>query len=128
MRRSELLSMRWEDVDVLRRTVLLRTTKNGRPRTVPLSMRALEIIQDMPRVGDRVFVVSANAVRLAWERLRRRAGISGLRFHDLRHEAISRFFEKGLNMPEVATISGHRDPRMLMRYTHPRPEMIALKL
>jgi integrase len=53
---------------------------------------------------------------------------TGLRFHDLRHEAVSRFFEKGLNMPEVAAISGHRDPRMLMRYTHPKAEAIAVKL
>jgi len=46
--------------------------------------------------------------------------LSELRFHDLRHEAISRFFELGLNIPEVAVISGHRDPRMLFRYTHLR--------
>jgi integrase len=128
MRRSELLAMRWDDVDMVARTVLLRATKNGRPRTVPLSPRALEIIRDIPRAGETVFVVSANAVRLAWERLKRRAGVSGLRFHDLRHEAVSRFFEKGLNMPEVAAISGHRDPRMLMRYTHPKAAAIAIKL
>jgi integrase len=51
-----------------------------------------------------------------------------LRFHDLRHEAVSRFFERGLNVPEVAMISGHRDLRMLFRYTHPKPEEIAAKL
>jgi integrase len=113
MRRSELLAMRWADVDMVARTVLLRNTKNGLPRTVPLSPRALEIIRDTPRFGDTVFTVSANALRLAWQRLMRRAEVSGLRFHDLRHEAVSRFFEKGLNMPEVAAISGHRDPRML---------------
>jgi integrase len=128
MRRSELLAMRWADLDCEGRTVLLRQTKNGHPRTVPLSPRALAIICSTPRVGDTVFTVTANAVRLAWERLRRRAGVSGLRFHDLRHEAVSRFFEKGLNMPEVAAISGHRDPRMLMRYTHPKAEAIAIKL
>jgi integrase len=128
MRRSELLAMRWDDVDTVARTVLLRNTKNGHPRTVPLSPRALEIIRNTPRVGDTVFVVSGNAVRLAWERLKRRAGVFGLRFHDLRHEAVSRFFEKGLNMPEVAALSGHRDPRMLMRYTHPKAEAIAAKL
>jgi integrase len=72
--------------------------------------------------------VSPNAVRLALERLKRRAGVFGLRFHDLRHEAVSRFFAKGLNMPEVAAISGHRDPRMLMRYTHPKAAEIAVKL
>jgi integrase len=128
MRRSELLGMQWADVDLEGRTVFLRNTKNGDPRTVPLSPRAIEIIGSMPRTGDKVFPMTPNALRLAWERLRRRAGISGLRFHDLRHEAVSRFFEKGLNMPEVAAISGHRDPRMLMRYTHPKAEAIAAKL
>jgi integrase len=128
MRRSELLSMRWDDLDPAARTVLLRMTKNGCSRKVPLSSRALELIQRMPRVGERVFGISANALRLAWGRLRRRVGVSGLRFHDLRHEAISRFFEKGLSMPEVAAISGHKDPRMLMRYTHPKAELIAIKL
>ena len=51
-----------------------------------------------------------------------------LRLHDLRHEAVSRFFELGLTTPEVAMISGHRDARMLMRYTHLRPAVIAAKL
>ena len=128
MRRSELLAMRWEDVDLEARTVLLRNTKNGFPRTVPLSPRALNIMKEMPRRGPTVFTISANALRLAWERLRRRAGVLELRFHDLRHEAVSRFFEKGLNVPEVAMISGHRDPRMLFRYTHPKPEEVAAKL
>jgi integrase len=128
MRRSELLGMQWADVDLEGRTVFLRNTKNGHPRTVPLSPRAIEIIGSTPRTGDKVFPMTPNALRLAWERLRRRAGISGLRFHDLRHEAVSRFFEKGLNMPEVAAISGHRDPRMLMRYAHPKAEAIAAKL
>ena len=48
----------------------------------------------------------------------KRAGIVDLHFHDLRHEAISRFFEKGLSIPEVSLISGHKDVRQLMRYTH----------
>jgi integrase len=128
MRRSELLAMRWDDVDLEARTVLLRNTKNGLPRTVPLSPRALNVIKDTPRCGPTVFAISANALRLAWERLRRRAGVLELRFHDLRHEAVSRFFERGLNVPEVAMISGHRDLRMLFRYTHPKPEEIAAKL
>ena len=72
--------------------------------------------------------VTANGFRLAWDWLRRRAGLSNLRFHDLRHEAISRFFELGLNMPEVAVISGHKDPRMLFRYTHLRAEEMVDRL
>ncbi|MDA0341679.1 MAG: tyrosine-type recombinase/integrase [Proteobacteria bacterium] len=72
--------------------------------------------------------MSPNAVRLSWGRLTHRAGIEDLHFHDLRHEAISRFFEMGLSVPEVALISGHRDPRMLFRYTHLRAEDVARKL
>src|SRR5262249_49586462 len=128
MRRGELLSLRWDDIDMASRTVHLKMTKNGHPRTVPLSVAALEVVRRMPREEESVFRVTANAFRLAWERLKRKAGVTGLRFHDLRHEAVSRFFEKGLNVPEVASISGHRDPRMLMRYTHPKAEAIAQKL
>ena len=69
---------------------------------------------------DSVFPLSDYAARHSWDRLVKRAGIKNLRFHDLRHEAISRFFEMGLSMPEVALISGHKDPRMLFRYTHLR--------
>ena len=127
MRRSELLSLRWSDVDIKARTVLVSRTKNGHPRRVPLSSRAVQTLASLDRDGDPVFPVTANALRLAWERLKRRAGW-GLRFHDLRHEAISRFFEKGLNVPEVALISGHRDLRMLLRYTHPMSEAILKKL
>ena len=58
----------------------------------------------------------------------RRAGLTNLRFHDLRHEAASLFFEAGQNVPEDALVSGHRTPTMLFRYTHPRPELIAQKL
>lgn len=72
--------------------------------------------------------MSYEAVKLAWRRLVSRATIEGLHFHDLRHEAISRFFEMGLNMPEVALISGHKDPRMLFRYTHPKVQNIIEKL
>ena len=67
---------------------------------------------------DRIFPVTANAFQLAWRRVKARAKIDDLRFHDLRHEAISKFFELGLTTPEVAMISGHRDMRMLFRYAH----------
>ena len=72
--------------------------------------------------------MTPNAFRLAWGRMMRRCEIDDLRFHDLRHEAVSRFFERGLSIPEVALISGHRDPRMLFRYTHLKPEDVAAKL
>ena len=131
MRRGEILSIRWADIDLQTRTVALADTKNGHPRVVPLSPSG---IASMPprtmgmRDDARVFPMSANALRLAWERLKIRAGIRDLRFHDLRHEAISRFFELGLSIPEVSLISGHRDVRMLLRYTHLRPMDLAQKL
>ena len=123
---------RWSDVDVDARTLGIREAKNGHPRTIPLSSAAVAVLEGCrspeATYGDLVFGVSPNAVRLAWEHMRRKAGLEDLRFHDLRHEAISRFFEKGLSMPEVAMISGHRDPRMLFRYTHPKAQEVARKL
>jgi integrase len=128
MRRGELLSIRWRDVDFANGTVLILTTKNGHPRRIPLTPNALKTLESLPQRDERVFPVNPNAIRLAWERLRARAGLTDLRLHDLRHEAVSRFFELGLTVPEVAMISGHREPRMLSRYTHLQPGLVALKL
>jgi integrase len=130
MRRGEILSLRWSNVDLQARTAHLPQTKSGESRTVPLSTAALAILESRERsvASDLVFYATGNAVRLAWERLKARVGVEDLRFHDLRHEAISRFFELGLSMPEVSAISGHKDPRMLMRYTHLRAQDIAEKL
>ena len=130
MRRSEILGLEWHQVDFNRQTALLPITKNGSTREVPLSHKALDVLRRQKARNDTPtpFPVNANSLRLAWDRLRARAGLSELRFHDLRHEAISRFFEMGLNMPEVAVISGHRDPRMLFRYTHLRAEDLLPKL
>ena len=75
-----------------------------------------------------ILIHSRNFAGSAWQRLVRRANIQDLHFHDLRHEAVSRFFEMGLTVPEVALISGHRDARMLFRYTHLRAEDIVAKL
>lgn len=128
MRKGELLSIRWIDVDFDARTVEILRTKNGHPGTVPLTPLAIQTLSAMKQAAERVFPISDNAVRFAWERMRKRAGIPDLRFHDLRHEGISRLFEAGLNVPEVAMVSGHRSPAMLFRYTHPKPEHVAAKL
>jgi integrase len=127
MRRGELLAVRRTDIDLSNRTLLISNSKNGHSRTIPLTKHAVELLHQCPG-QDRVFPITANAFRLTWERVKRRAGIDDLHFHDLRHEAISRFFEMGLNSPEVALISGHRDMRMLARYTHPQRRLITRKL
>ena len=67
-------------------------------------------------------------MKLSWRRLVRRAGIQDLRFHDLRHEAISRLLEKGLTIPEAASVSGHRTASMLMRYAHPDARKVREKM
>jgi integrase len=128
MRRGELLSLRRSRTDFSRRLTWLPITKSGRSRHVPLSPRAVEILMKLPGGADEFFPISQVAFRQAWDRLIKRAGVSNLRFHDLRHEAISRFFEMGLSVPEVTLISGHKDARMLFRYTHLRAEDVASKL
>ena len=130
MRQGELVSLRWEHVDLNRRTVYLPDTKNGESRTVPLSTAAVGILRSLPRsIHGRVFPgLTTEAVKRAYARAVRRAGIKDLRFHDLRHEATSRLFEKGLNIMEVASITGHKDLRMLRRYTHLKAEDLARKL
>jgi len=131
MRRSEILNAKWRDVNWASHTLQIPLTKNGHSRTIPLCFRALSIIAGLGNVhsGDEhIFPLSSESVKLAWQRLVVRAGIEGLHFHDLRHEAVSRFFELGLTVPEVALISGHRDPRMLFRYTHLKAEDVAQRI
>ena len=129
MRKSEILNMRWEDVSLEKRTLHIPQSKNGHSRTIPLSSGVIVLLKRLKAKGRGVvFPISANAFRLSWDRVLVRAQIKGLHFHDLRHEAISRLFEKGLSIPEVALISSHRDYRMLARYTHLRAEDIVEKL
>ncbi len=128
MRRGELLNAKWEHLDTQRGLLDIPETKNGSSRTIPLTSRALEVLSSKQRGGSHIIPITSNALRLAWERLYRATGIHDLRFHDLRHEAISRFFEMGLSIAEVQLISGHKDVRTLMRYTHLRPEDVRQKL
>ncbi|MFY0632909.1 MAG: tyrosine-type recombinase/integrase [Vannielia sp.] len=137
MRRGEILDVCWGDLCEETATLRIPVTKTGQPRRIPLTEGAANVFQSIrparPDMRAKVFSVSPNAVRQCWERLKRKVAaelpvITDLRFHDLRHEAVSRFFEMGLSVPEVALISGHRDPRMLFRYTHLRAEDVGAKL
>lgn len=129
MRRGEMLSLTWNDVDLNRRVALLHLTKNGNSRAVPLSTKALEVLRPLPRSNDgRVFPISANALKLSFGRAVTRAGFGNFHFHDLRHEATSRLSQKLPNLIELAAVTGHKDLRMLGRYYHPRAEDLARKL
>ena len=127
MRRSEILRLKWCDLDLVNGFASLYDTKNGEDRRVPLTRWCIEVVCAVLQDDERVFPISANCLRLAWVRARTKADIHNLRFHDLRHEAVSRFFEMGMSVPEVALISGHKDVRQLFRYTHLNPTTVFQK-
>ena len=137
MRRGEIAAMRWEHLDgpsgpqcrTTRsggneaRVLLIPETKTGTPRRVPLSTAARAVLDGLPRrIDGRVWGMRPDSISQAFERVCKAAGIEGLTFHDLRHEATSRLFEKGLNPMQVAAITGHKTLQMLKRYTHLRAE------
>ncbi len=142
MRQGEILSLTKDQVDLQRRIVRLNETKNGSSRTVPLSKRAVRVFREAvghsirPEGVDLIFYGEPGRDRVrrpyrinkVWSEAIKRAGITDLRFHDLRHEAVSRLVEKGMSDQEVAAISGHKSMQMLRRYTHLRAEDLVEKL
>jgi len=140
MRRGEILNIKKSHINFSLCTLLIPTTKTDQPRTIPLSSTAISVLRSQLRTSERLsggvislheeplFTYSARGVSGAFLKRCRRSGIEDLHFHDLRHEATSRLFEKGLNPVEVATITGHKDTRMLMRYTHLRAENLVERL
>jgi integrase len=147
MRRGEMVSFEWRDVDFDKQTIFLSTTKNGSARTVPLSTKAILLLKALPKTEGKVFEVRADTITQAFSRSLQRARkiyeqeciernepvdakfLTGLRLHDMRHEATSRLVEdKNLQMPEVMAVTGHKDIRSMMRYTHLQAHHLAKKL
>jgi len=131
MRKGEQLSLRWEHIDFVKRTAFIpaELTKTKRSRTVPLTDKAIAVLKELPRhISGRVFIMAYEYHNKGWRALCKRAGIEGLRWHDLRRESISRFFERGLSISEVQSISGHLTLQMLSTYTSHEAEKLAVKL
>ncbi len=138
MRFGELAGVTWTNLNLEKRTIYLPDTKNGSSRTVPLSTRALNAIRTQPRsIDGRVFSAKPGSIRSAFLMALYKAQatqpeskvfLRELRFHDLRHEAVTRLFEKGLNPIEVGMVSGHKTLSMLQRYTHLRTNELLRKL
>ncbi len=127
MRRGEIQKLHWKDVDLVKCTAQLIDTKNGDDRTIPLSTRAIAVLKGLPRnISGTVF--PGADISHSFAAACARAGIEDLRFHDLRHEATSRLFEKGFNPMEVSSITGHKTLQMLKRYTHLRAEDLAKRM
>lgn len=141
MRLSEITGLEWCRINLAGRSIYLTKTKTGASRGVALSIRAVETLANIrerqaqkgrserEEIPPRVFPgVTPEALKRAFIRAVRRAEIGDLHFHDLRHEAISRMFEKGLPTMEVATVSGHQTLQLLRRYTHLQLGDLARKL
>jgi integrase len=121
MRAGELISMEWKQVNLASRIVTLpeSKTKNGRRRSVPLSKKAVQVLQTMPRSLDgMVLPIIKPTLDKAWRRCLKECEISDLHWHDLRHEFTSRMFERGLDIAQVMSITGHTTMTMVSRYTH----------
>jgi integrase len=142
MRKSEITSLTREQINLERRTVFLPDTKNNSVRTVPLTNKAYSVIKEAlnhpfrPIDTNLIFAGEPGrdgkrkpyVINRVWPQAMERAEISGLRFHDLRHEATSRFVEAGLSDQEVASITGHKSMQMLKRCTHLRSEDLVHKI
>ena len=140
MRRGEILNIKKSHIDLQKSILFIPSTKTDIPRTIPLSSEAIASLRAQLRASQSesrgvislhecpLFTYSLRGLSGAFLRLCRKLNITNLRFHDLRHEATSRLFEKGLNPVEVATITGHKDTKMLMRYTHLRAEDLVGRL
>jgi len=139
MRRGEILNLQWTDIDHGRHRIYINRSKNGLARCIPASRRVLEVFDSIPKThGTAVFPIDAESMRKHYERAVRKAKeawsqttknpFNNLTFHDLRHVALSKLSDKGLNALELSEISGHRTLTMLKRYTHPSHEVLLRKI
>jgi integrase len=130
MRVDEICRLRWVDLNEADRTIVIRDRKHprqkqGNDQEVPLLGKAFDIIQRQPKpmtitADSKIFPVKVNTITTIFPRAKNALGIEDLHFHDLRHEGVSRLFEQGYQIQEVALVSGHRDWKMLARYTQIR--------
>jgi integrase len=133
MRRGEVMTLEWGDIDFARQIVTLRQTKNGSRRSVPLCSPAFEIMVERAKVrrldtnfvfpSDKTaqkgsFKVRPRDITQPWETARRKAGLVDFRFHDLRHSAASYMAMSGASTLEIAAVLGHRTLQMTQRYSH----------
>jgi integrase len=137
MRQDEICRIEWCDFDPRIKLLIIRDRKDPRKKSgnnqrIPLldvtGYDACVILQEqrahMPSAGGRIFPYNARSVGTAFRRQCRNLDIQDLHFHDLRHECTSRLFEGGFSIEQVALVTGHKDWKMLRRYTHLKPEAL----
>lgn len=126
MRAGEIVGLTWDRVDLDRRVARLTHTKNGRPRDVPLSSEAVRLLEALPH-ADPVFDMTSAQLDALWRKIKGRAKVEGLTFHDSRHEAITRLSRK-LDVLALARMVGHSDLRQLQTYYNETAEDLAKRL
>lgn len=124
-RKTELLTAKWEQIDLERRTWLIPTTKTGKPRYVPLSQSAIDTIEALPRWDGCPWLLPNpktlkpyTDIKRSWDKARDAAGLYDLRIHDLRHSAASFMINAGIDLYAVGRVLGHADHRSTQRYSH----------
>lgn len=127
MRIGEIINLKWSDLNETDRTIIIRDRKHprakqGNDQEVPLLGATFDIAQRQPRKNNepRIFPVTDGTVSSIFPRACNALNIQDLCFHDFRHEGVSRLFEQGYQIEQVALVSGHRDWKMLARYTQIR--------
>ncbi len=125
MRLSEIMGLKWADLNTTDRTIIIRDRKHprekkGNDQEVPLLGKAFEIVKRQPKGNALIFPYLPDTVSTIFPRACNRLKIEDLHFHDFRHEGVSRLFEKGYAIQQVSLVSGHRDWKMLARYTQIR--------
>lgn len=130
MRQGELLSLTWANVDTEKRVAYLAITKNGTSRAVPLSSRAIAVLAGLPKdIKGRVIPVEKQTLHSAFKTACSRANLEDFRWHDLRHESLSRLAERGdLSVLELSAISGHKTLRLVQMYVQLHASQLAAKL
>jgi len=120
MRRGEMLNLKWSDVNWERNVIVVRKTKTGFVRSIPINQPVAEVLKTLLReIGsEKVFSISPRTLWSAFQTLTNRAGIKDLRFHDLRHTFATRLSDAGADPFTIADILGHRNLSMTRRYTH----------
>ena len=131
-RRNEITQARWEHMNLQQKTMLVPLSKSGKPRTISLNKAACYLISKLPSRGESPWLFPSPitgrpcpALYYPWARVRKRAGLTDLRLHDLRHSYASNLVNGGVSLYVVQQLLGHTNPRTTQRYAHLEQETLA---
>ncbi len=134
LRKDELLSLEWSRVDSKRKTILIKKTKNGKPKTLPLNRIAVDVLEQRSKVksikNDFVFFnrngkkIDPCNLRTSFNIVLRKVKILNFKFHDLRHTFATRLVQRGIDLYKISKLLGHHDIKMTQRYAHHYPESL----